>query len=135
MSVNLINAFYSLSNGNLELAAEAYASEELSGVKMFWAGAHDKILGRLARLLDRPDDAAGHFEESLNFCKNGPFPTELAWAQYHYADFLLERDEDRDREKAAELQDEAIATAQELDMNLLLELVLAQRSASGGLKA
>ncbi len=39
----------------------------------------------------------------------------------------LDRDEPGDREKAIELQDEAIAIAQELGMKPLLERVLAKR--------
>jgi hypothetical protein len=40
---------------------------------------------------------------------------------------LLDRDGTGDRDKATELQDEAIAIAQELGMNPLLGRVLAQR--------
>ncbi len=40
---------------------------------------------------------------------------------------LLDRNDSGDHEKAAELQDEAIAIAQELGMKPLLERVLAQR--------
>ena len=40
---------------------------------------------------------------------------------------LLDRDESGDREKATELQDEAIAIATELGMKPLLERVLSQR--------
>ena len=43
------------------------------------------------------------------------------------SEILLERDTPGDREKATELQDEAIAIAQELGMKPLLERVLAQR--------
>ena len=42
-------------------------------------------------------------------------------------DALLDRDGTGDRERATELQDEAIAIAQELGMQPLLERVLAQR--------
>ena len=51
----------------------------------------------------------------------------LAWTSSDYADMLLDRDEPGDREKAVELQDEAIAIAQELGMRPLLERVLAKR--------
>ena len=43
------------------------------------------------------------------------------------AEVLLERDAPGDRERATELQDEAIAIATELGMKPLLERVLAQR--------
>jgi len=50
-----------------------------------------------------------------------------AWASFHYAELLLERDGPGDREKATELQDNAISIAQGLGMSLLLGKVLAQR--------
>jgi hypothetical protein len=71
--------------------------------------------------------AAKHFEDAIEFCEKAPYPPELAWAQYHYSDFLLDRDASGDHEKATELQDGAIAIATELGMKLLLEKVLSQR--------
>ena len=71
--------------------------------------------------------AAGHFEDSLEFCRNAGYKPELAWTCSDYAEMLIERDAPGDRERATELQDEAIAIAAELDMKPLLERVLAQR--------
>ena len=51
----------------------------------------------------------------------------LAWSCADYAEMLLERNASGDREKAIELQDEAISIAQELGMKPLLERVLAKR--------
>ncbi len=50
-----------------------------------------------------------------------------AWAAADFAEFLIDRDSPGDREKATELQDEAIAITTELDMKPLLARVLAQR--------
>ena len=44
-----------------------------------------------------------------------------------YSEMLLDRNEPGDREKAIELQDEAISIATELGMKPLLERVLAKR--------
>jgi tetratricopeptide (TPR) repeat protein len=123
----LINALYLLAENSRDGAAEIYAEMEPLAGRLYWAGSCDAILGRLARLLDRPDDASRHFEDAIAFCEKAPYPPELAWAQYHYADFLLNRTADGDRDRATELQDEAIVIAQDIGMKLLLEKVLAQR--------
>ena len=51
----------------------------------------------------------------------------MAWTCADYAETLLRRVAPGDREKAIELQDEAISIARELGMKPLLERVLAKR--------
>ncbi len=71
--------------------------------------------------------------EVTSFCRNAGGRPELAWTCSDYAEMLLERDEANDpstgsgldREKAVELQDEAIAIASEVAMKPLLQRVLA----------
>ncbi len=87
----------------------------------------DRLLGLLAGVLDDPNLAASHFDAAIEFCKKAGYRPELAWTNSDYAEFLVARDADRAREKATELQDEAIAIATELGMQPLLERVLAQR--------
>ncbi len=87
----------------------------------------DRMLGRLALALQKPDDAITHFEDGLEFCRKAGYRPELAWTCSDYSEMLLDRNESGDREKASELQDEAIAIATELGMKPLLERVLAQR--------
>ncbi len=71
--------------------------------------------------------AEASFIEALDWCRaNGSIP-ENAWTCSDYAEFLMERDGPGDREKAVELQDEAIKIAQEIGMKPLLERVLSQR--------
>ena len=88
---------------------------------------HGSALGLLAGTVSHHDDATKHFEEALEICRDGGYRPELAWTCSDYAEMLLERDAASDREKATELQDEAIAIAQELGMKPLLERVLALR--------
>ena len=58
-----INALFLLADGSSNGAAEIYAEmERMAGTATF-AGSSDAILARLARLLDRPDAAAKHFED------------------------------------------------------------------------
>ncbi|MCH8103433.1 MAG: hypothetical protein IIB28_09820, partial [Chloroflexi bacterium] len=68
-----------------------------------------------------------HFEDAIAFDRNAGFKPSLAETCAYYAEMLLERDGPGDRDKATQLQDEAIAIAQELGMTPLLERVLAQR--------
>ncbi len=51
----------------------------------------------------------------------------VAWSSSDYAEMLLDRDEPGDREKAIELEDEALAITQELGMRPLTERILARR--------
>jgi hypothetical protein len=95
----------------------------------------NQLLGMTALAAGDPDLAAIHLEEAISFSGEAGFRPQEAWSLHDYAALLLDRDAPGDREKATELQDEAIAIATDLGMKLLLERVLAQRSASGGLKA
>ncbi|MCH7735748.1 MAG: hypothetical protein IH961_11110, partial [Chloroflexi bacterium] len=85
------------------------------------------ILGLLASSLGRSSDASAHLESGIEFCRSAGYRPELAWTCSDYAEMLLERNVLGDSEKATELQDEAIAIAQELGMRPLIERVLAQR--------
>ena len=73
------------------------------------------------------DDAAGHFEEALNFCRKAGYRPELAWTCCDYADTLHEREGDGDREKAVSLLDESLAISRDLGMRPLMERVLSRR--------
>ena len=86
----------------------------------------DRVLGRLAALCDM-DDAAGHFEDALAFCRKVGYRPELAWTCCDYADTLLQREGDGDREKAQSLLDEALNISRELGMRPLMERVLSRR--------
>ena len=73
------------------------------------------------------DTAVRHFDGALKFCREIGAKKELAWTCSDYAEMLLDRDEPGDREKAIELQDEALAITQELGMRPLTERILARR--------
>ena len=85
------------------------------------------MLGQLARALGQSEDAMPHFEAALEFCRKARYGPELAWSCSDYAEMLLDRDEPGDREKAIELQDEALAITQKLGMRPLTERILARR--------
>ncbi len=86
-----------------------------------------RVLGYVAKRLGRLDEAVGHRTEYLKDVSLRNLTVYEAYARYELSESLLERDESGDKEKAVELQDEAIAIAQELGMKPLVERVLAKR--------
>ena len=124
---SLTSAFSSLAHGDTEQAFDLYPEIEPHSGMMTDVGPADVILGRLARLMDRHEDAISHFAIAIELCEKAPFPPDVAWAKYYYADLLIDRGDDADAAKIAELRDDAITIAQEIGMHLLLERVLAQR--------
>ncbi len=87
----------------------------------------DRLLGLLSQTMGNLDQAAVHFEESLDFCRKAGYRPELAWTCCDYADTLLQRNEAGDREKAMSLLDESLAISSELGMRPLMERVLSRR--------
>ena len=72
-----------------------------------------------------PFDSAPH--HSLTFCRRAGYVTELAWSLCDYADMLLERKDEGDKEKAVAMLDESLAISTELGMRPLMERVLGRR--------
>ncbi len=87
----------------------------------------DRLLGLLAHTMGNLDQAAGHFEDALAFCRKAGFRPELAWTCCDYADLLLQRSQGGDRTKAVSLLDESLAISSELGMRPLMERVLSRR--------
>ena len=69
--------------------------------------AADRLLGLLSRTMGNLDQAVGHFEDALAFCRKEGCRPELAWTCCDYADTPLQRNEPGDREKAMTLLDES----------------------------
>ena len=87
---------------------------------MFYIGA-DQVLGLLSVTLGRLDQAVAHFEDSLEFCRNGGYRPNLAWTCYDYAGALIVRAHGRapvpgGLERAALLLEESLSIATELGM-------------------
>ena len=87
----------------------------------------DRLLGLLALTIGRLDDAAGHFEDAVAFCRHAGYRLELAWTCCDYADLLRERGREGDRDAALSLLDESLAISRDLDMDSLVERVVARR--------
>ena len=86
-----------------------------------------RYLGLLAAALGRFDDAERHFEDALAMDRHLGARALGARAQGDYARMLLERDAPGDRERALQLTNDALATAQELGMKIVVEKLLATK--------
>ena len=87
----------------------------------------DRVLGLLAHTMGSLDDSKTHFEDALAFCRKAGYRPELAWSLCDYADMLLERKADIDKDKAVAMLDESLAISTELGMRPLMERVLSRR--------
>ena len=85
----------------------------------------NRVLGLLSRTMGNPDQAAEHFEDALDFCRNAGYRPELAWTCHDYAETLRERNGPGDHAKVVTLLDESLAIASELGMRPLMERVIA----------
>ncbi len=115
--------------GDVDLAGEQYAAL-VAQRRTFVARvdlAVDRMLGLLAQTMGNLDQAAGHFEDSLAFCRRAGYRPELAWTCCDYADALREREGEGDRDKIITLLDESLAISSELGMRPLMERVLSRR--------
>ena len=107
-------------------ASDLYAS--LKSFPQYWLTTSiPRMLGLLARTMGKVDDAGGHFEDALAFCRKAGYRPDLASSLFEYADLLRERDGDGDREKAVSLLDESLQISRELGMRPLMERVLSRR--------
>ena len=129
-------ALLAVAQGDAAAAREQYAAlESLPGTFTFTALTIDRVLGLLSHTMGNLDQATGHFEDALAFCRKAGFRPELAWICCDYAHTLLqrhsstgsERTDVGDREKAMSLLDESLAISSELGMRPLMERVLSRR--------
>ncbi|MGE0683635.1 MAG: AAA family ATPase [Candidatus Binatia bacterium] len=81
------------------------------------------LLGNLATVIGRSEEACAHFEFALQRNLHMGARPRLAHTQYSYAGMLLARNQPGDQEQAAMLLAQALATAQELGMEGLEEKV------------
>jgi DNA-binding CsgD family transcriptional regulator len=84
-------------------------------------GAASRFLGMLAATMRRWADAERHFEAALEMNGRQRALPWLAHTRYQYAAMLLERGRPEDRDRAAVLVEEALATSRELGMQALAE--------------
>ena len=122
-------ALMAVQQENVEAASEQYAALESLRGTFLCVGllATDHLLGLLAQTMGNLSQAAEHFEDALAFCRKEGARPELAWTRCDYADALLQRSLEGDRQKAMALLDEGLTTSREQGMRPLMERVLARR--------
>src|SRR5262245_6067516 len=98
---------------------------------LYCRGAVARSLGVLATLLGRYDDAERHFEKALEMNARIRARIWVAHTQHDYARMLIARDGPGDRERAAALAAQALATAHEVGMKSLEAKVVELRAAAG----
>ena len=74
------------------------------------------VLGRLAAILERWDEAEQHFETALEENDRMGFHAWTAWTRLNYGDMLLRRGRPEDRHRAVALLEEALSFASEAGM-------------------
>jgi class 3 adenylate cyclase len=84
-------------------------------------GASHRLLGRLAGVLGRWDDAERHFEDALEMNARMGSHRWLGWTQFQYAELLGQRSAPGDREKALRLLSEAIDIGGPLGLKALVD--------------
>src|SRR5262249_47106701 len=101
------------------------------GGALYCRGAVARPLGLLATVLGRHDAAERHFEKALEMNPRIRARIWVAHTQHDYARMLVARDQPGDREKAAALAAQALATAREVGMKPLEADVLELQAAAG----
>ncbi len=98
-------------------------------------GSASRYLGLLAGVLGRWEDAERHFEHAIEVNKRMGTRRWTGWTQNQYAEMLLRRGAEGDREKALSLLGEALETAQTLGMKALVERAVALKLRAQGIES
>ena len=109
-------ALISVQRGDVTAAEEHYAALETHrGTMMPWVGvSDDRLLGLLALIIGREDEAMDHLECAMTFCRKAKYEPELAWTCCDYADALLQRYAPGDRIRIDSLLEESLSISSEL---------------------
>lgn len=90
-------------------------------------------LGLLAAILGRWEEASRHFEDALEEYARTGCRLYHPWALFDYASMLLARSEPGDRERALALSSQALDSARDLGMAVLLKRALALKVQAQGI--
>lgn len=102
--------------GPLYAALVTYASSNATIAHMISFGSMARVVGRLATVLERYDEAEQHFKTALAANDKMGFHAWTAWTRLNYGDMLLHRNRPNDREGATELLQQAYDFAKESGM-------------------
>jgi DNA-binding CsgD family transcriptional regulator len=117
-------ALIAVVRGDVESAREQYTHlEPMRGTMLPPGGivAADRVLGLLSVTMGRLDQAVAHFEEALASSRRAGRRDHLPGTYYDYADALLNRNGQGDRERAISLLEESLVLSAEIGMRPLME--------------
>ena len=123
------SALIAVRRGDQLEAQKLYTAGESTGwqIRFGYGWSTDHTMALLAKTMGNLDQATGHFEEGLAFCRKAGYRPELARICCDYADVLLQRDGPGEKEKAVSLLDEGLAITRDLGMRPLMERILSRR--------
>jgi class 3 adenylate cyclase len=96
-------------------------------------GPVDRVLGLLARTMGRLDDAERHLANGVEIAKRMSDRPAIALGALAWAELLLERDRDGDRERAVELLATVLGKAREMGARWIADRALGDRLEAQGL--
>ncbi len=129
ISEHMVQGIVAASAGDASACDEIY--EAIKGVD--WVvdamaiASPERVRAHLKLAVGDSVAAEGHFANAVEQTRKAGARGELAWSLLYFSEMLLDRDKPGDRERAEELQDEAIALTRELGMVPLTERILARR--------
>jgi eukaryotic-like serine/threonine-protein kinase len=97
------------------------------------AGPVDRVLGLLAKLMGRLDDAERHLGNAVDTATRMNDRPGMALSGLALAETLLQRDQDNDRELALELLSDVLGTAREMGARWIADRALGDRLEAQGL--
>lgn len=129
IAANVALAMLSVASGNPSDATEYYGAitDSVQGSMVGTEVSGDRVLGLTAQTMGDLNKALRHFEDAIAFCRNAGYKPELAWSLSDFGEFLLQRSEPGDKQRAVELQDEALLITRDLGMKPLTDRILARR--------
>ncbi|MCH7713417.1 MAG: AAA family ATPase, partial [Chloroflexi bacterium] len=129
-AANLSLGLIAVQRGDVAAAAEQYSAlgpyRGTMMAPMVWWTSADRLLGLLSETMGNSDQAAGHFEDAMVFCRKAGYRPELAWSCCDYADLLLAGARHAvpvRSDRAISLLEESLAIATEFGMRPLIERV------------
>lgn len=104
----------------LYAAVSPYAGRVAALAPVLPLGSMARVCGRLATLLERWDEAEGHFQMALAHNSRMCFSAWEAWTKLNYGDMLLRRNAPGDTQRAMQMLQEARAFATQSGMGKVL---------------
>jgi len=113
-------AMLAVQRGDVSAAQKLYAANEPPKTFGGLGPQVNRTIGLLAQTAGSVNEAIGHFEDALAYCRKAGFRPELAWTCHDYAEALHQRNGPGDLDKALSLINESLETSTDLGMPPLM---------------